>query len=42
VSDEALDSEVHKLIQSIWNKEELPHQWEKYIIAPIYKNRELG
>jgi len=24
----ALHSEIHKLVNSIWNKEDLPHQWE--------------
>jgi hypothetical protein len=23
---------------SVWNKEELPHQWKESIIVPIYKN----
>jgi hypothetical protein len=32
-----LCSEVHKLINCIWNKEELPEQWKESIIAPIYK-----
>jgi hypothetical protein len=27
-------SEIHKLINSIWNKEELPEEWES-IIVPI-------
>jgi hypothetical protein len=30
-------SEIHKLICSIWNEEELPQQWKKSIIVPIYK-----
>jgi hypothetical protein len=34
---EALCSEIHKLINRIWNKEELPDQWKEYIIVPIYK-----
>ena len=29
--------EVHKLIISIWNKEELPKEWKELIIVPIYK-----
>jgi hypothetical protein len=33
----AIRSEIHKLINSIWNKEELPEQWKASIIAPIYK-----
>jgi hypothetical protein len=32
-----LHSEIHVLINSIWNKEELPQQWKEYIILPIYK-----
>jgi hypothetical protein len=30
-------SESHKLIISIWNKEELPDQWKESIIVPVYK-----
>ena len=30
-------SEIHKLINSIWNKEELPQQWKKSINLHIYK-----
>ena len=30
-------SEIHKLINSIWNKEKLPEQWKESIIVPIYK-----
>jgi len=29
--------ENHKLINSIWNKEELPEKWKQLIIVPIYK-----
>ena len=29
--------EIHKLIISIWNKEELPEEWKEPIIVPIYK-----
>ena len=29
-------SEINKLINSIWNKEELPEEWE-LLIVPIYK-----
>jgi hypothetical protein len=32
-----LRSEIHKLINCIWNKEELPEQWKECIIVPIYK-----
>jgi hypothetical protein len=30
-------SEIHKLICSIWNKEELPHQWKECTIIPIHR-----
>jgi hypothetical protein len=30
-------SEIHKLINSVWNKEELPEQWKESISVPIYK-----
>jgi hypothetical protein len=30
-------SEIHKLINSIYNKEELPRQWKESIIVPIYR-----
>jgi hypothetical protein len=33
---EILYSEIHRLIFSIWNKEELPQQWKESIIVPIY------
>jgi len=32
-----LRCEIHKLIISIWNKEELPEECKKSIIVPIYK-----
>jgi hypothetical protein len=32
-----VEGEIHKLINFIWNKEELPDQWKEYIIVPIYK-----
>jgi hypothetical protein len=32
---ETLQSEIHKLINPIWNKEELPDQWKECIIVPI-------
>jgi hypothetical protein len=35
---EMLLSAIHKLINSIWNKEELPDQWKESIIVPIHKN----
>jgi hypothetical protein len=30
-------SEIHKLIISIWHKEELPEEWKESVILPIYK-----
>jgi hypothetical protein len=27
--------EIHKLINSIWNKEELPEEWKELIIVPV-------
>jgi hypothetical protein len=35
---EPLVSVIHKLINSVWNKEELPDQWKESIIVPIHKN----
>jgi hypothetical protein len=32
-----IPSEIHKLINSIWDKEELPEQWKESIVVPIYK-----
>jgi hypothetical protein len=34
---EILRSEIHKLICSIWNQEELPQQWKESISIPIHK-----
>jgi hypothetical protein len=28
---------IHKLIRSVWNKEELPDQWKESIIVPVHK-----
>jgi hypothetical protein len=33
---EILLSEIHKLINSVWNKEELPDQWKESIIVPVH------
>jgi hypothetical protein len=30
-------SEIHKFINSIWNKEELLEKWKESIIVPTYK-----
>ena len=29
--------EIHILIISIWNKEELPEEWKESITVPVYK-----
>jgi hypothetical protein len=34
---EMILSAIHKLINSVWNKEELPDQWKESIIVPIHK-----
>jgi hypothetical protein len=34
---ETLVSVIQKLINSIWNKEELPDQWKESIIVPFHK-----
>jgi len=33
----AIRSEIHKLINSVWNKEELPEEWKESIIVRICK-----
>ena len=33
-------SAIHKLTNSIWNKEKLPEEWKESIIVPIYKKDE--
>jgi hypothetical protein len=30
-------SAIHKLINSVWNKEELPDQWKESIVVPVHK-----
>jgi alkylated DNA repair dioxygenase AlkB len=32
-----IQSEIHKLLTSIWNKEKLPDHWKESVIVPIYK-----
>jgi hypothetical protein len=34
---ETLRSEIHKIVHSICNKEELPQQWKESIIVPVHK-----
>jgi hypothetical protein len=31
-------SAMHKLIHSVWNKEELPDKWKNSIILPVQKS----
>jgi hypothetical protein len=31
---------IHKLINSIWNKQELPDQWKESVIVPVHKKDE--
>jgi hypothetical protein len=35
---EMLLSVIHKFINSISNKEELPDQWKESVIVPVHKN----
>jgi len=37
VGGKTICCEIHKLIISIWNKEELLEEWKESIIVPIYK-----
>jgi hypothetical protein len=30
-------SEIHKLVDSVWNKEELSEQWKESIVVPVCK-----
>jgi hypothetical protein len=32
-----LRSEIHMLINSVWNKDGLPDEWKVSVIVPIYK-----
>jgi hypothetical protein len=34
---EILLSVIHKLINSVWNKEELPDQWKESVTVPVHK-----
>jgi hypothetical protein len=34
---EVLLSAIHKLITSVWNKEEFPEQWKESVVVPIHK-----
>ena len=35
--DSKIRCEIHKLTNSVWNKEELPEEWKESFIVPIYK-----
>jgi len=36
--DRKIRPEMHKLINSIWNKEELPEEWkEPFIVHSVYR-----
>jgi hypothetical protein len=35
---EVLLSEIHRLINSLWSKEELLEQWTESLILPVHKN----
>jgi hypothetical protein len=35
--DTTISTEIRTIINSKWNKEELPEGWTESIIAPIYK-----
>ena len=32
-----ISSDIHKLINCVWNKEKLSEEWKESIIVPIYK-----
>jgi hypothetical protein len=36
-SGSKLLSEIHEIINSLWNKEELPQQWKEFVILQIYQ-----
>jgi hypothetical protein len=38
---EILLSAIHKLINSVWNKEELPDQWKESIIVAVHKKGDI-
>jgi hypothetical protein len=37
VGGETFLLEIQKLINLIWNKEELPHQWRESVVVPVHK-----
>jgi hypothetical protein len=38
---EMLNSEIHNLCNSVWNKEEWSEQWKESFIVPIYKKGDM-
>jgi hypothetical protein len=36
-SGETVQSQIHKFINSVWIKEELPDQWKKSVLIPVYE-----
>jgi hypothetical protein len=30
-------SAIHKLIDTNWNKEELPHDWDEFVVISVHK-----
>ena len=40
-SGSTIRSEILKIINSIWNKEEFPEEWKESIIVPIYEKDDL-
>ena len=30
-------AEIHKLINSVWNKEDLSEEWKEWVFLPFYK-----
>ena len=37
IDGRTIRSEIHKLTNSVWNKEELPEQRKESVVVPIYK-----
>ena len=38
VGGRTVHTEIHKLVNSVWNKEKLPEQWKESFIVPVCKN----
>jgi hypothetical protein len=34
----AIRSEIHEFVNSVWNEEELPEQWNESMLVPIHTN----